>query len=490
MEAIQLVVYSRDRSLHNCQLAGERLAGPGEAFLAAPEVSVVGSFLTGKPGTYPVDYDGWHADVLLPPAPVDIPAGDFQAFWVRIRAPRDQPPGTYRGEVRIRAGSEVTIAFPLAVTVWPFALPERPSLDNALSFDEGQVAAVYGKPDREMVRRYAEFLLRNRIEFTSIYRKTPPDLELLAELHHNVRPFRFNILGLNRYMAEISPQESEPHVSFVLSQLRNVVPELDKRGLLKYAYLYGFDELPPSRAQDIARIAGAIHGEFPELPILTTAADPAYGADGVLSEAIAAFCPGVASYDLERADLARAKGKKVWWYFCQGAYLPNINWYLQYPLIDVRMLFGTMAARYRPDGVLYWSINSWTNGGLARPLEGGPLFPDIAPGWKGDHGEGLLVYPGPDGPLSSVRLENVRDGLEDFEYYTLLRQRVQALAEMKQFSDPGAAPLLQSARRLMAVRPHLVADKTRFSRDPATLRAERERIASTIVALGELLRAE
>ena len=31
------------------------------------------------------------------------------------------------------------------------------------------------------------------------------------------------------------------------------------------------------------------------------------------------------------------------------------------------------------------------------------------------NGDGIFVYPGSDGPLSSLRLENFRDGLEDLE---------------------------------------------------------------------------
>ena len=38
-------------------------------------------------------------------------------------------------------------------------------------------------------------------------------------------------------------------------------------------------------------------------------------------------------------------------------------------------------------------------------------------------GEGQLVYPGPNGiPYSSIRLENFRDGMEDYEYLFRLRE--------------------------------------------------------------------
>ena len=35
--------------------------------------------------------------------------------------------------------------------------------------------------------------------------------------------------------------------------------------------------------------------------------------------------------------------------------------------------------------------------------------------------EQVLFYPGPDGPLSSIRLENIGDGLEDYELFRRLK---------------------------------------------------------------------
>jgi hypothetical protein len=301
-----------------------------------------------------------------------------------------------------------------------------------------------------------------------------------------VRPFYFNILGLNRWMAQISPEESAPHVDFALKQIGSVVPDLQKLGLLDYAYLYGFDELPASKAEDIARIAGAIKDEFPEIPILTTAHDATYGAEGVLSEAVDGFCPRVASYSEQQAELARNSRKQVWWYFCQGVRHPYINWYLEYPLIEVRVLFGPMAARYRPDGVLYWTLNAWTSGGVHEPLADGPLF-ELVPGWKGDHGEGLLLYPGAEGPLSSIRLENVRDGLEDCEYYVLLERLIAQLHASGRATDADVPPLLRRARQQLAVQKRVVRDRTHYTRNAALWRRERARLAETLMALQEAL---
>ena len=42
------------------------------------------------------------------------------------------------------------------------------------------------------------------------------------------------------------------------------------------------------------------------------------------------------------------------------------------------------------------------------------------------NGEGMLFYPGEDagidGPIASIRLKNLRDGMEDYEYFTLLEK--------------------------------------------------------------------
>jgi hypothetical protein len=38
------------------------------------------------------------------------------------------------------------------------------------------------------------------------------------------------------------------------------------------------------------------------------------------------------------------------------------------------------------------------------------------------NGDGMLIYPGKNGPLPSIRLKMIRDGLEDYEYLTLLKK--------------------------------------------------------------------
>ncbi|MGC9316435.1 MAG: glycoside hydrolase domain-containing protein [Armatimonadota bacterium] len=481
-ESFQVIVVRPDARLRGVAVRlGELRADDGEVLPGdASGVRTVGSFLLGRPGYYQATYEGWHADVLLPhDEPLTVPAGDFQGFWVTVHAPRDQRPGVYRGAVTVSARNAPPVELPLTVTVREFDLPRRPSMQTALSFNDGAVDAVYGGHDLQRIRRFHRFLLDYWIEPTDIYRKTPPDLDYMEMLGEQYWPTRFNIMQISRWPLTLSPEERKPHVDFLLDSVRRVVPELRERGLMERAYIYGYDEARV--CDEMLEVLKPLQEEFPDLEIITTAHDPSYGADTILGDYVDSFVPAQMRYDHRAAEAARARGHDVWWYFYVGQQHPFINWFLQYPLIEVRVLFGPMAAKYRPDGILYWTINAWTSGGIEEPLSGGPLFPQIAPGFKGDHGEGILLYPGADGPLASMRLENVRDGLEDYEYYLLL-ERLVSEAEATP-TDRLTHARIEAAEALLAVNSRVVRDLDEFTRDPGLLRRERERVADAIEQL-------
>ena len=89
------------------------------------------------------------------------------------------------------------------------------------------------------------------------------------------------------------------------------------------------------------------------------------------------------------------------------------------------------------------------------------------------------MYPGPEGrPLSSVRLVNIRDGLEDYEYLWLLRQRV---AQRKN----AGREVPQQISKLLEIPDEVAKDLRHYTVDPSAMLAHRRRLAEAIVALGE-----
>ena len=90
------------------------------------------------------------------------------------------------------------------------------------------------------------------------------------------------------------------------------------------------------------------------------------------------------------------------------------------------MLMGPMAYKFQTDGFLYYAINRWQGRGV---LDDGPYSKWDPSTYKDANGDGSLFYPGPDGPLASIRLQNYRDGMEDYNLLVELRQRLDKAAD-------------------------------------------------------------
>ena len=101
--------------------------------------------------------------------------------------------------------------------------------------------------------------------------------------------------------------------------------------------------------------------------------------------------------------------KRLWWYVCCGPTMPHANFFRYYQGVDTRVLMWQQYM-FDVDGLLYYSTIRWDQVNKRK------LYCD---------GDGLLLYTGTifgqeSYPVSSVRLEQVRDGFEDYDYLKLL----------------------------------------------------------------------
>ena len=173
-------------------------------------------------------------------------------------------------------------------------------------------------------------------------------------------------------------------------------------------------------------------------------------------------------YDLARAERSRAAGHEVWWYIACGPHAPYANMFMECPGTERRLLFGAMAAKYRPDGFLYYHTSIWNQ---KRCITSGP-FTDWEPRSYCEYdGDGCWLCVGPNGtPLPTQRLENFRDGLEDLAYARLLRERLAA--------NPGAK-WAEKARRLLEAE-GLVKSMKEYTADSAAILAWRDAMADLV----------
>ncbi len=481
-ESFQVAVLPLEKPLQGVSVRVGDLRASGSKKLAARNIAcdVVGYVETKARPPYKVPYVGWWPDPILDfLGPVPIAAGDLQTFWIRVRAPKGQAPGTYRGTLTVTAEGMAPRRFGLSVRVRSFTLPEHAPLPTAITFFERkkQMGGEANWPKMKIA--YADFLADYYINYDSLYRQGPPDYEIVKHLHDRGRLVAFN-LG-NVFNAGTSEAGFDKAIAETIARLRPGYEKAKELGVLDHAYIYGFDERPKEQFPLLERSAQALRRAFPEVLLMTTSYDDTFGLDSVV-KTMDAWCPLTPKMDLDLAARARAGGKKVWWYICCGPHQPYANWFVEYPAVDTRLLMGAMTSRYRPDGFLYYSLTIWNQN---KPIESGPFTLWNPVSWTTYHGDGSLFCSGPGGkPVPTIRLENYRDGLEDYAYACILEAIVRRCEAEGAALPPRRREWLAEARKALAVPETLVKSLTEFSRDAKELYAYRERLGDLIEQSG------
>ena len=439
---------------------------------------------------------GWYADPILPfLARVDVDEGTVQSFLVRVRCPDRQKAGTYRGELRVSAAAggkdavrkipfEVrvngfhvgrTSELPLLVSFTPYVQPK------SLTWTDGQADELRRDPEapvniwRRHREEWADFLASYFIMPVSIYAKAqedgPPDFDLLERVARKGRLGHFSV-GMWK------PCRSDDDSGWrrtCLEPLKRCYERVRRAGLADKAVAYGCDETSPEGFASMQRALAVLKREIPGLRFVTTAGDPLYGVGTPLSD-IDWFVPLTRRYVAENAAAARVEGRKVLWYVASGERAPWANFFVDAPLSEGRILMGAQAVRMRPDGFLYYAVAKWNK---RRPLTGGP-FTDWDPvgihrkGRRALNGDGVWAYCGQDGtPVATLRLENFRDGVEDYNYAKMLERRLARHAD----SDDAWA---REARALLAVPLSVMESMTNFTDRADAVYAWRDRMADLI----------
>ena len=167
------------------------------------------------------------------------------------------------------------------------------------------------------------------------------------------------------------------------------------------------------------------------------------------------WCPQVQEYQANREffDQRKAAGDKVWVYTCLSPGGPWLNRLLDEERLR-QVYIGWALAKYDLQGFLHWGGNFHT----AKPFE-----ELVRPHIEGQYlpaGDSHILYPLPEGPLSSHRFEAHRIGLEDYEL----------LATLKSHDGPRA-------QRIIA---RVVQGFDKYSTDVATYRAARELLLDAV----------
>lgn len=473
------------------------LAGPGGARLPASAAKVRWA------GGVVVEGQTW-PDPLFEEQPFTSQAGCLPLLWVTVAVPRaGTPAGEYAGSLEVESGGRMA-TLPVRLQVYDFALPLTSSLPTSFWVFRHTIRNAYGLREipTDVYRRYLDLCLESRLApidaaewhdqpFVRLLRDAQGELQVDWELWDAYVGYgiergmsAFNVADdhwFGTYFTAFSVHDavtgkdetvtleraSTEYAQTVSRFFRLAYEHFSARGWAARAYLQAYDEPAGNDATLLAEIRGfhelARQG-WPGLRTLITAAPQSYAA---LQGSTGIWCPLTSHYDDAVAAARRQLGEEVWWYVCCGPQAPWANFFLDQPGAAHRVLFW-QTFQHRADGLLYWGVNHWPDFAARSmdPLPAEKRWPQVPWNDGGRKGDGYFLYPGPRGPLTGMRFEIMRDGVEDYDALRLLQE----LATRKGAQAPAA--LRQRAAVALTIGPEISTSMTNY---PTTARAMLER---------------
>lgn len=417
-------------------------------------------------------------DPLLERSTVDVPPFQTQPIWVTVDVPADLEPGAYSGQLTVTAASAEDTTFDLEVTVREPVLPDPESFEFHLDawmspdgiarehgvdtwsedhwrlleayFEElangSQAAVTTTLVDDPWIVDWLEGSRRpttehgysSMVEWTYDGSEWSFDFSVFDRYVETARSrgvgpriHAFGFLGFRpperlAYYHAIEGERVEETVDVGGDRWRAAwtaffdafVTHLDERDWLDDVWLAiderdeevlraaveFLDDVAP-RFADRLSIAGSREADsYADDLSVNTLYVPGvpyeYEKSAIDEGDLSATADDYESLGPEAVDERRAEGQTTTFYAAGTPSHPNRLAFS--PAVESRLL-PWIAAEERYDGFLCWSFTSWP-----ADVYADPTFQYV-------QGDEYLVYPGPDGPLSSIRWELLREGIEDYE---------------------------------------------------------------------------
>jgi hypothetical protein len=445
-EPFQVVLYGGAKGLKNVSVSFSPLTNKNGFILNATNVFAYREHYVEIKTNSPKSTlkPGWYPDALIPLVnpytgkplkgnrfdgmPFDVLPMKNQPIWVEVYIPSETSPGDYIGKIIINADGFSTTLF-YKVIVWKFTLPERPSLrSNFGGFGTRMARGHKVEQKSELFRtlefRYSSELAKHRISPLIPSYLMPRinqdgsiniDTDSLNILKKWMNDFHITGFPLNLIGTDPLGKDRERTTRY----LRQMYEFLKTNGWEKLAYIYVLDEPNDQAAyEQVRQRAKLIHESQPGIKVLCTEQPvPQKSEWGTLVGSVDIWVPLWPLFEEKSVAERLVAGEEVWSYtaLCQGAKGRDTPfWQIDFPLLNYR-IFSWISFRYGLNGILYWTTVYWEKAGdvWTNPQT-----------YRDFNGEGSLFYPGLDvgldGPVTSIRLKQIREGIEDFEYLKLL----------------------------------------------------------------------
>jgi len=441
-------------------------------------------------------------DYLAEAKQMPLDSGRYQAVYLTIRVPKDAQAGDYEGVVTFRADKGEK-ALPLALTIFPLTLPDERHLMVTEWFSTGRWKQFHGVDSSDpnafyrMLGVYAQNMADHR---QNVFRVAP---ELIAATKRSDGKLMFDFSRFDKWcevfwstgrmslletgfvarfreggwsskeivLRDFSVRDEAkaasitmPGKEFLPQFLPALEQHLQERGWLDKTVFHIADEPSNHNIMTWREASDFVHRYGPKLRRMDAIETP------LCLDRLEVWVPKLDHYATwqEAFDDAQRRGNEMWIYtvgiFQAGAYM---NKTADVPLIQSRTMHW-LNYRFGLTGYLHWGFNAWTNDPFEAP---------------GQHcGDGWHVYPTKGGLLDSLRWEQMRNGIQDYEYFRLLEEKVR---QMKKAMTERISALIDPAQRGVEIAASVVRTTADYSNDPNVLYAAKRQLIDEILGLDQ-----
>lgn len=478
-------VLSSDTTIPELAISVSDLKSSGKAIIHADKITLLEArqVLLTKPSDTLGAKGAW-PDPLVPiQSSVHVQAGENVAIWVRTNIAADVIPGKYSGAITLKKGNNQVGVIALEVEVFNVALPPITTLPSLVGLDYEMIAR-YEEVDpnspsfeSELLPKYYQALRRNHVFPLFVYNAKPAYSDDGKGAVLDMTPFWKKIdiaLGSDATSAPIGlpfteswpvdtarfPLMSPEYKRRVVSYLTALATQLEQRNALSRSFIYLATADEPKSKSQIKRIrefADLLRQANPRLRLLQTVHahcdDCAGNALEQLEHPSLLWSPNIAFFDGKAmkagnilgfglgakpsgwtnafSERMKTQQREVWLYFNSWTFLlseppayPTL--FIDHSGIEPRAA-GWLAFRYGIAGLGHWNATYWRN--VSNPWSQLPT----GEGEGGTPADGVLLFPAknsssstgqpdPKEPISTIRLEMMREGAEDHALLTLLRR--------------------------------------------------------------------
>ena len=408
-EPFQLILMTKNKAMKNVTITVSDLTG-GKRIINSNNIEIA-------PMGWRLDYDSvFKADMLRPDIKkFNVKVNHQQPVWVNVFVPKNTLPGDYSGELKVSADGMKTQSVKLKLKVWPFELPQYASLKNAIG-----IVRQTGPKGLAL----SKIVNNHRFNYSNIYeyRQTP-----LKERESNLKrgTFMFNLLRCKNRPSHLEERFFK-QADAMFKEMKEKNPDL-----LKRCYVYGFDEVQVKSVPKMEKVFGKVKRHYDNIKTMCAINKPLWK-----------YYPNLKNLDIwvltlnlltpEIKSMLETSGHEVWWY--------NLCAKSNEPLSCRIQFWGTYKDKL--SGVLFYNLKAGSVGRYQNTL-----YPTVKRTKDGAFNLfGVLRENHKGYPISSVAFECWREGMEDHDYFVILKNLKNKLIQQNKHPD-----LVNKAEKLLNI---------------------------------------